>query len=202
MSCRKLSVVLASLMMGGITAAPAAELLFLDGGYAEQCARAAEQVYQGRPLPQQAVTGTRLGFTAMEICSRAVNGYDGANENVAESYNNRGVLWFAQGDMEAALRDFERAVRERSTMAQAHVNQGYTLVALQRWSDAVAAFTRGIELGSAELPKAHYNRGIAHEETGALREAYADYRRAAELAPEWEDPQQELGRFQVLRSSP
>src|SRR5690606_26751299 len=125
----------------------AAELLFLDGGYAELCARAAEQVYRGEAPQYYEVTGTRLGFPAMEICDRAVNGYDGSGENVAESYNNRGVLWFAQGDLEAALLDFERAVREQESMAQAHVNQGYTLNALQRWGDAVQAFTRGLALG-------------------------------------------------------
>lgn len=176
----------------------AAELTFLDGGYGELCARAAQQVYLGKPQQYYDVTGTRLGFTAMEICSRAVNGYDGSGDNVAESYNNRGVLWFAQGNLEAALQDFGRAIRQQESMAQAHINSGYTFIALERWAEAIPAFTRGLELGSSEAARAFYNRGIAHEETGALNQAYADYRRAAELDPEWEDPRRELERFQVL----
>jgi tetratricopeptide (TPR) repeat protein len=183
-----------------LLAAPTAlagELQFLNGGYAELCARVAQQVYLGTAEQYYEITGSRVGLTPMEICNRAVNGYDGSGENVAESYNNRGVLWFAQGGLEAALQDFGRAIRQQESMAQAHINRGYTLIALQRWQEAIPTFTRGLELGSSEEARALYNRGIAHEETGALREAYQDYRRAAELAPDWDEPQLELQRFQV-----
>jgi len=176
----------------------AAELMFLDGGYAELCSIAAQQANKPYPTQRYEVTGSRMSLSPMEVCGRAVNGYDGAADNVAESYNNRGVLWFAQGDHAAAARDFERAIAQQGSMAQAHVNLGYTLIAMQRWTDAISAFTRGIELGTVELARAHFNRGIAHEETGALREAYVDYQQAALLEPEWDLPKEELSRFQVI----
>lgn len=194
---RRFSMLLVSMLLSVALPLPAAELLFLDGGYAELCSRAAQQVYAGKAPAHYEITGTRLGFTAMEICDRAVNGYDGSGENVAESYNNRGVLWFAQGNLEAALLDFGRAIRQQESMAQAHVNEGYTLIALQRWEAAVAAFTRGLELGTVEAAQAHYNRGVANEERGDLLAAYKDYQAAVRLAPDWEAPQQELSRFEL-----
>jgi len=174
------------------------ETTFLDGGYAELCAAAAFAADEVRPPQRFEITGSRLGLPPLEVCNRAVNGYDGTSENVAESYNNRGVLLFFADNYAAALLDFERAIRDQGSMAQAHVNRGYTLNALQRWNDAIPAFTRGIELGTAELAKALFSRAIAHEESGMLREAYVDYRKAAELEPAWEEPQQELSRFQVV----
>lgn len=185
----------AVLLLGALPAA--AETMFLDGGYAELCAIAARQVEDPEAVQRYQVTGSRLGLSPLEICGRAINGYDGSGENIAESYNNRGVILFIQGNHAGALQDFERAIRQQPSMAQAHLNRGYTLNALQQWSDAVAALGQGIALGSPELAKAYYNRAIAHEESGALRAAYDDYRKAAELAPEWEAPRQELTRFSV-----
>lgn len=182
-----------------LCAQASAETMFLDGGYAEICASAAFAAGDLHPPQHYSMTGSRLGLPPLEICNRAINGYDGTSENVAESYNNRGVLQFLLGDFEAARQDFERAIRYQGSMAQAHVNMGYTLNALQRWSEAIPAYTRGIELGTGEQARAHLNRGIAHEESGMVREAYADYLKASELDPEWEQPRQELGRFQVIR---
>ena len=179
------------------------QALFLDGGYAELCAAVAKQADLPNPPRRHEMTGSRLGLPPLEICNRAVNGYDGSGENVAESYNNRGVILFVQGDRAAALADFDHAIREQASMAQAHVNRGYTLNALERWAEAIPALTRGLELGVSlaadELARAHFNRAVAHEESGMVREAYADYLKATELEPEWEDPRVELGRFQVLR---
>jgi tetratricopeptide (TPR) repeat protein len=107
------------------------------------------------------------------------------------------VMLFAQGLIADSLADFEEAIRVDDSLAQAHVNRGYTLMALMRWADSIAAFDRGISLGSEEQAKAHFNRGIAHEELDHVREAYQDYLKASELDPLWEEPKQELTRFSV-----
>lgn len=49
------------------------------------------------------------------------------------------------------------------------------------------------------MAQSYFGQGIAHEELGHQREAYFDYFRASELAPEWTDPKQELERFTVIR---
>ena len=171
----------------------AQEVQFFDGGYAEMCASAAHNADK----PQQVeLTGTRLEKSPLEICELAIRSAE-SSVNRAGSYNNRGVLLFAQGAAEEALNDFDQAIRVNDSLAEAYSNRGYVLLGMQRWADSIAAFDKGIALGSAELPKAYYNRGIAHEELGHVREAYHDYLKASELDPLYEEPRRELTRFKV-----
>lgn len=178
--------------MGAAQAAPP-DVVFLDGGYAEICSTAAHNA--GTPGRVE-LTGSRLETSPIELCTLAIR-YDKSAPHLAGSYNNRGVLLFAEGALEAALSDFDAALERDPLLAQAHINRGYTLVALQRWEASISAFDRGLELGTSEQARAHFNRGIAHEELGHVREAYQDYLLAAELDPLWEDPRRELTRFTV-----
>lgn len=183
---------LATALLAG--ASVANEVTFLDGGYAEMCSSVARDVEGARPIE---LTGSRMSITPMEICTLAINDRGTSPWDRAGSYNNRGVLLFAEGKMDAALADFDAAVAELDTLAAAHVNRGYTLVAQQRWEESIAAFDRGIALGAPDPARAHFNRGLVHEELGHVREAYYDYKLATELNPEWEEPRRELARFTV-----
>jgi tetratricopeptide (TPR) repeat protein len=173
-----------------------AEVMFIDGGYAQLCAEAAHDAERASGVQ---ITGSRLTVAPIDLCTQAISNAASTPHELAGSYNNRGVLWFSAGSLDAALADFDAAIARQGDLAVAYVNKGYTLGAQQRWQESLEALDRGIELGSADSARAHFNRGIAHEELGHVREAYADYRKAAELAPEWPDPQRELQRFQVRR---
>jgi tetratricopeptide (TPR) repeat protein len=105
------------------------------------------------------------------------------------------------------MADFTEAVDLQDTLTFAHINRGNIFNLREQWAQAISAFDRAIELGVQtsearevrELARAHFNRGIAHENLEQLREAYLDYLRASELAPEWEEPRLELERFEVVR---
>jgi tetratricopeptide (TPR) repeat protein len=170
------------------------EVVFLDGGYSEMCFAVAKQVDHPEPM---IITGSRLDVSPLKICTLAINEDNNAIRNASGNYNNRGVIHFSEGAYADAISDFEEAVRIQPDLAVAHANIGYTYAAQQRWADAIEPLSRSIDLGVEELPKAYYNRGIANEETGRIAEAYRDYLKASELAPEWEDPKRELSRFTV-----
>ncbi|MEX0740341.1 MAG: hypothetical protein WD071_13445 [Pseudohongiella sp.] len=201
-------------------AQPVSPLTIIDGGYAEQCSMAARN-------PQGAsgvtITGSRVIISPIQLCTLAVQ-EGGEAANRAASYNNRGVLHFAAANFDDALADFTEAVHLEDTLTFAHINRGNIFNLREQWAQAISAFDRAIELGieprpgrvgettesSAsrqasearavrELARAHFNRGIAHENLEQLREAYLDYLRASELAPEWEEPRRELERFEVVR---
>ena len=186
-----------------IHAQPAAPLTIIDGDYAEQCSMAARN-------PQGAsgvmFTGSRVIISPIRICRLAIQ-QDGKSTNRAASYNNRGVLHFAAANFDDAMADFTEAVHLQDTLTFAHINRGNIFNLREQWAQAISAFDRAIELGIQgsdvrevrELARAHFNRGIAHENLEQLREAYLDYLRASELAPEWEEPLRELERFEVVR---
>lgn len=180
--------------LGLAATANATEVMFIDGGYAEMCSTLAHNLGEVAAVE---LTGSRLGIPPLEICTRAIEEEMSTPDQLAASYTNRGVLLFDQGSLDAALADFDQALVRSETLAAAHINRGYTLVALQRWADSIPAFDRGLTLGAPDPAKAHFNRAIAHEELGHIREAYQDYLKASELAPEWDEPKRELARFSV-----
>jgi Flp pilus assembly protein TadD len=55
----------------------------------------------------------------------------------------------------------------------------------------------GLSLGTKEPERAWYNLGIAYERLGNLQKAYESYRQASILDPNWQDPKDEMARFQV-----
>ena len=211
------SAMAAVLASATIHAQPVSPLTIIDGSYAEQCSMAARN-------PQGAsgvmITGSRVSISPIRLCTLAIQqGSEAVNR--AASYNNRGVLHFEAANYDDALADFTEAVHLDDTLTFAHINRGNIFNLREQWPQAISAFDRAIELGiqpksgsagettesSAsrqasevrELARAHFNRGIAHENLEQLREAYLDYLRASELAPEWEEPRLELERFEVVR---
>ena len=175
------------------------QVIFLEGGYSEHCANAAWQ--SDRP-EDTLVTGSRLGLSPVEVCTRAIIE---EGDNRAANYNNRGVIHFASQDINAALVDFDAAIQLQEGQEQFHFNRGLALARLERWHESLVSFNRGIELAgdpppetdTTRLAEIYYNRAVAHEETGDVRRAYFDYRRATELAPDWAAPREDLARFSV-----
>lgn len=188
------------IVLGAAMVLPAASpvlgaVLTFGSSYAEECNVLATY----RPDSEEAsgITGSRIGLTPVEICTKAIAEENLVGTNLASTYNNRGVLLFAVGAHAEALQDFDRALAITSDIPDIHFNRGLALIPLQRWADSIPSFDRAIELQAASLDRAYYNRAIAHEETGNLRQAYLDYLKASELNPEWEEPKLELQRFSV-----
>ena len=84
-------------------------------------------------------------------------------------------------------------------MGEAYVNRGGALVGQKRYMEALLEIDKGLALGPEEPEKAYYNRALANEGLDDITAAYFDYRRAVELAPEWDIPKRELLRFSVAR---
>jgi tetratricopeptide (TPR) repeat protein len=117
----------------------------------------------------------------------------------ASTLVNRGIVYLNRGEVDRALMDFEAAIRADPTMAEGYTNRGLVLLRQENYQGAVTDISRGLELSPVEPEKAYYNRAVAYEEMRNIRAAYHDYRRAAELAPAWAVPSEELTRFRVQR---
>ncbi|HYD73846.1 MAG TPA: tetratricopeptide repeat protein [Candidatus Binatia bacterium] len=133
---------------------------------------------------------------AIDECTGALGeGLD--THNRAGTYVNRGIIFMNRGTYDRALADFDQALALEPTLAEGHINRGAVLLVQHDYAGAIAAIDRGLALNPEDPSRAYYNRGVAHEELGQVREAYRDYRRAAELAPTWDEPRTELARFRV-----
>lgn len=171
-----------------LTAMPAlaAPVSVVGAGRARECFDAA---VQNRPLR-----------ASLRICDAALRDDTLAIGDRAATLVNRGIVRMQAGRLDTALADFEAAITLRPETAEAYVNKGIALLRSgNRDKEAVASLSEGIARNPARPEIAYYQRAVANEGLGRVREAYEDYSRAAALAPEWADPAEQLQRFQSVR---
>jgi tetratricopeptide (TPR) repeat protein len=145
----------------------------------------------------EAANSGRADLPALLDCDTAISSPELNARDRAATVVNRGVIHLLRRDTANALKDFDRAIAWRPDLGEAYVNRGAALILQGDFQGAVTSINRGIELGAEDPHEAYFNRAIAHEKLDDMRAAYADYRRAIELKPDWALPQQELARFTV-----
>ena len=156
----------------------------IGSSFAEACFRAAE--------------ARDMSLTARETCDQALSG-DGAMSayDRAGTYVNRGILFMHMGHLDRANSDFDRALAIDSRLSEAWLNKGIAQMKAGNSRAALELAARSIQLRTRRPAIAYYIRGLAHEQTGNLKAAYADLTRARALAPKWQDPALELARYQL-----
>lgn len=66
------------------------------------------------------------------------------------------------------------------------------------WQEACSLFDTAIRYNTRKPAFAYFGRAVSSEIGGDVKSAYRDYKRASELAPEWQEPIAELTRFRVV----
>jgi tetratricopeptide (TPR) repeat protein len=184
---RKLILAGAVLAASALAVGPSSAVtLFVGGGPSGACFDAAR--------------AHRNDQRALDTCNSALSEELLTAHGRAGTLVNRGIILLARGDEAAAMADFEAAIRIDPGVAEGHTNRGMVLLRREDYRGAVDSISRGLELDPYEPHKALYNRAVAYEALQQNRAAYDDYRRAAELAPDWEPPRAELTRFSTRRS--
>lgn len=120
----------------------------------------------------------------------------------AAALSNRSVLFFQRANYNAAVTDSTAALELDGRLVEALVNRGASYLKLQRPSEAEANFSRALTLSPSYAAKVHFNRAMAREDMGDRNGAYADYAQASRLAPQWDQPKQQLMRFTIVRGKP
>lgn len=179
-------------------AAAAIALLATSPSYAASVMQAGQTVQEDCFRAAQAGTALterqmRLGLTA---CDNALTG-DMSQLARAGTLVNRGILEAAAGRADAAIADFNAGLARDPDLSAGYMNRGAAYLKDGRYAEARADFDHAIELGTADLHVAYFNRGEAQEASGDLVAAYHDYRKAQELAPNFKPASLELARFQV-----
>jgi tetratricopeptide (TPR) repeat protein len=157
----------------------------IGGGLAQACADAA-------------ITG-KSERKFEDICTQALAQEMLNSRDRAGTFVNRGVMKLRRANYDAAVIDFNQAVRIRPDMGESYVNRGAAAIGQRRYAEGMDDLNKGIQLGVDEPAKAYYNRALAYEGLDDPKAAYFDYQKALELSPEWNAPRKELERFKVTR---
>jgi tetratricopeptide (TPR) repeat protein len=134
-------------------------------------------------------------------CTKAIE-LAGFKGDRAAALSNRSALHFQRANYSAAVADSTAALELDRGRVEALVNRGASYLKLQRPGDAEANFSRALRLSPAHAARIHFNRAMAREDMGDRNGAYADYARASQLAPQWDQPKQQLMRFTIIRGKP
>jgi tetratricopeptide (TPR) repeat protein len=134
----------------------------------------------------------------MRYCDEALLRDNLTAYEVVATHVNRGILQLRRGAVDEAIADFDRAIALDSDQPEAYLNKGSALMRRNNPTEAVRLFTVALQHNTRRPHVAHYGRAIANEQLGNVQAAYRDYRQASLLAPEWEEPRQDLQRFRVV----
>ena len=111
--------------------------------------------------------------------------------------NDRSVIRLRVRDFSGAIADVDQSIQRWPQLSEPYVNRGAALINLERPQEALAELDKAIAMGLEKVHLAYYNRGLAKEKMNDARGAYADYRKALELDPNFTLANEQLQRFLV-----
>lgn len=177
--------VLASTLLVVAAAPSAASVSVVGGSYARACYDSAKS----RMATPDAVTSCDLALAIQGLNDR---------DRVA-THVNRGILHMLRGAGELAKADYDRALAMDPKEPEAWLNKGVLVFDQGDYPTAREFAERAMELGTTKPAVALFIRAVAKADAGEAKSAYQDLLRAAELAPNWSEPQRELKRYHVIR---
>ncbi len=183
MAARRLLLVA---LLSGLAAPASASVIVIGNSWAALCYRAADR--DSRPRLED--------FTN---CDVALDTEGLTRHDTVSTHINRGILRLRRGNVSEAIADFDTAIAMDPSEPEAYLNKAAAMIRQDDAEQALGLFTMAIERNTRRPDLAHYGRGIANETLGHVEQAYADYRRASELRPNWDEPRAELRRFRVVQ---
>lgn len=135
--------------------------------------------------------------SAIEGCNRALQEESLAAPDKAATFVNRGIVLMSGGHIREADADFDTALRLQQNLPDAWLNKGFLKLREGAGRDALPLIQRAMDEGAGNRALAAFARGVAHEQIGDLPAAYADLKRARELAPGWDLPRDYLASYHV-----
>jgi len=166
--------------------APAA-VTVLGNGAAHSCFEFAE--YGGNATDGILTCDFALEQTTLSVKDRAA------------TFVNRGILRGRKDEADGALADYNKGIALNPSLGEAYVDRGAVMIVLKRYDDALSDLDKGITLGANRPQIAYYDRAIVDEALGNIRAAYEDYKKAAEIQPDFALATEQLARFRVVRKS-
>ena len=107
-------------------------------------------------------------------------------------HNICGVCYKGVGQLEMAVRCFEKAIAIKPEFTDAHYNLGLTLQELNQLDTAIKSYQLTLALQNNYI-KAYNNLGIIYKELGQMEDAVKSYGQAIALQPDYAEAHNNLG---------
>lgn len=166
------------------SSAAIAAITVLGGGLGKTCYDSAE--YGGDPRAGIKSCTDALDQTALSLRDRAA------------TLINRGILHSRIDETQLAIEDYDQGLSVDPTLAEGYIDRGAAMIVMHRYTAALEDIDKGISLNANRLQIAYYDRGIVDEALGNVKAAYEDYKKAAEIAPDFALANAQLARFKVV----
>lgn len=166
--------VLFCLLPGFLHAQP---MMVLGGGQkAQECFMNAEMA--ARNLPG-------VGRSLLDACDYTLE-YSKLNiRDRAATFANRGIVYAAMSDFDAAMADYNQAISMRPAEPEFYINRGNSYFMMREYTQALDDYEESLRLGLKQLHFAHYNMGMVYERLGNDQVAEREYQTALDNEPEW-----------------
>ena len=164
-------------------------------------AASAAVVSLGGPLSKncyEAALGQDVRDQAIDGCSRSLDQEALMPHDRAATLVNRGILYMARHNDAAADADFNAALAMDRRLSDAWLNKGFLRLREGDGRDALPLLQQGIDTGPRRQALAIFARGVAHEQMGDYRLAYADLKEAQQLEPGWSLPSEYLASYRFV----
>ena len=116
----------------------------------------------------------RVPEVVIRGCSAIIEAGQEERRKMATAFNNRGVAHRLEGDYDAALADYNEALRLNPTSASAYNNRGIIFRVKHDYDRAIADYDHAIAL-NRDYPAAFYNRALAYTDKQYYDRATADF---------------------------
>jgi len=129
----------------------------------------------------------------MEEALRALTSALERDSKLEAAWINRAVLEFESGNTDAAIADLSHAL-DMSENATIRYNRGFAYQSQERWQEAIADYTRALELSDDDAHDILYQRGVCHAKLGNATLARQDFDAHLAMGPsDYEDEISQLG---------
>lgn len=152
-------------------------MVVLGGGQkAQECFMNAEMAAQNLP---------GVGRTLLEPCTYTLE-YSTINmQDRAATLANRGIVYAALNNYDAAMADYNAAIKIRPSAPEFYINRGNSFFMIREFASAMEDYELSLELGLKQAHFAHYNMGMVYERLGNDSAAEAAYAQAVAIQPDW-----------------
>ena len=127
--------------------------------------------------------GVVLFFTFILLAGSTFTGCGDSTIGTAEWHVKQGIQLFEQGEYEAAILEYDEAIRLDPEYARAYYDRGTVYGALGQYEQAIQEYNEAIRLDPEDV-WALGNRGSSYFDLGQYQRAIQDFDEAARLNPE------------------